>query len=215
MQTHWLHTNKASDKLIIFFAGFASHYSHYLHLDSNVNVLLCYDYKDFSFDINVSKYCQVFLVAYSMGVSVAARLLQNMQNKISFTRKIALSGTNLGIDKTLGIHPTLFIHTIKKFNLTDFKNAIFGKNIDKAKDFYFAEQTHLKQELQYLYDFCKSPLHANLTWDRIYISTKDTLFSPQVCYMAFGRDNKAIFELPTWHYPFFMFKTWEELCNID
>ena len=215
MQTYWLHTNKASDKLIIFFAGFAGHYSHYTHLDSNINVLLCYDYRVLSFDTDLSKYKEIWLVAYSMGVSVSARLLKNMENKITFTRKIALSGTNLGIDKTLGIHPTLFLHTIKKFNLTDFKHAIFGKNIEKTKDFYFEKQEDLQAELQSLYDFCKAPFNANLTWDRIYIALKDVLFSPQICYLAFGRNNKAIFELPTWHYPFFMFKTWEEICSID
>ena len=112
------------------------------------------------------------------------------------------------------IHPTLFMYTIKKFNLTDFKHAIFGDNIDKTKDFYFAEQSHLQAELQCLYDFCKTTLNNNLIWDRIYIAMKDMIFLPKVCYLAFNND-KSIVELPTWHYPFFIFQTWEELCNIN
>ncbi len=212
MQTYWLHTNKASKQLIVFFAGFASHYSHYSHLHTNMNVLLCYDYRDFYFDIEILKeYDEVWLVAYSMGVSIATRLLQN----VTFTRKIAFSGTNIGIDKTFGIHPTLFRHTIKHFNINDFKHAIFGENIIYTKDFYFAEQTILQEELQSLYDFCVTTPNFVFAWDRIYIAEKDSLFLPQVCFQAFENTNQAIYELSTWHYPFFAFHTWEEICTIS
>lgn len=215
MQTYWLHTNKESSSLIIFFSGFAGHYSHYKHLKSNINVLLCYDYHDFIFEVDVSEYNDVWLVSYSMGVSIVARLFQSLQNRAKITKKIAFSGTNIGIDRTFGLHPIIFQHTIKKFNLDEFKHIIFGKNINQTKGFYFAEPSYLKSELQCLYDFCKTPLDTTINWDRIYIATKDKLFSPQVCYQAFSNNNKSIFELHTWHYPFFMFNTWEELCNIN
>lgn len=213
MQTYWLHKNNSSE-LILFFAGFASHPSHYKHLDSKIDVLMCYDYQIFYLDIDMAKYEKIWLVAYSMGVSVAARLLKDMQNTDIFTRKIALSGTNYGIHETLGIPQAIFMRTIKKFNLKDFKSRIFGENIGLTKGFCFANETHLQAELQYLYDFCNAE-NVDFTWDRIYISTKDTIFPPQMCYLSFGNDREAICKLPTWHYPFFMFKTWESICNID
>ena len=39
-----------SNKLILFFAGFASDPSHYVHLDSINSVIMCYDYRNLSFD---------------------------------------------------------------------------------------------------------------------------------------------------------------------
>lgn len=218
MQAHWLHKNTESKTLILFFAGFASHYTHYTHLDSKVNVLLLHDYTDFTFDfsfnidLELEKYDLIYLVAYSMGVSIAARLpLQH----IPFSSKIALSGTETGIDKLHGINPAIFRHTIKNLNIDDFKKAIFGGNLDRAKDFHFASISHLKDELQYIYDFCITTPYTPLTWDRIYIAKNDTLFLPQTCYKAFNDSKHAICELASWHYPFFAFDTWEGLCAIS
>ena len=214
MQTYWLHKNTDSKILILFFAGFASHYTHYTHLDSKANVLLLHDYTDFTFDINLEleKYDSIYLVAYSMGVSIAARL---PLSHIPLSRKIALSGTESGIDKLKGINPAIFRHTIKNLNIDDFKRAIFGENLDMAKDFHFASTQHLKDELQCIYDFCMTTPHTPLTWDRIYIAKNDTLFLPQTCHKAFENSKSAICELVSWHYPFFAFDTWEGLCAIN
>ena len=174
MQTYWLHKNTDSKILILFFAGFASHYTHYTHLDSKANVLLLHDYTDFTFDINLEleKYDSIYLVAYSMGVSIAARL---SLSHISLSRKIALSGTESGIDKLKGINPAIFRHTIKNLNIDDFKRAIFGENLDRAKDFHFASISHLKAELQSIYDFCMTTPHTPLTWIE-FILQKTTRF---------------------------------------
>ena len=214
MQTYWLHKNTDSKILILFFAGFASHYTHYTHLDSRANVLLLHDYIDFTFDINLEleKYDLIYLVAYSMGVSIAARL---PLSHIPLSRKIALSGTESGIDKLKGINPAIFRHTIKNLNIDDFKRAIFGENLDRTKDFHFASTRHLKNELQCIYDFCMTTPHTPLTWDRIYIAKNDTLFLPQTCHKAFENSKSVICELASWHYPFFAFDTWEGLCAIN
>ena len=45
-----------------------------------------------------------------------------------------------------------------------------------AKDFHFASISHLKAELQSIYDFCMTTPHTPLTWDRIYILLKMTHF---------------------------------------
>lgn len=214
MQTHWLHKNTNSKTLILFFAGFASHYSHYTHLDSKVNVLLLHDYNDFSFniDLDLEKYDLIHLVAYSMGVSIVSRL--SLQH-ISFHSRIALSGTESGIDKLYGINPCVFRYTIKNLNIDDFKKAIFGENLDRAKYFHFASTTHLKDELQYIYDFCISTQYTQLSWNRIYVCKNDTLFLPQTCYKAFEKHDSVIYELASWHYPFFAFDTWDRLCAIN
>ncbi|MCV3527388.1 DUF452 domain-containing protein, partial [Campylobacter lari] len=42
--------------MILFFSGFCSHFSHFSHLKSDENVLMVYDYSDFNFDIDLTKF---------------------------------------------------------------------------------------------------------------------------------------------------------------
>lgn len=209
MKSYFLHKNK-SKELILFFSGFASHYSHFKHLDSNIDIVIIYDYRDFNLNLNIDKYNSIILVAYSMGVCIAPKIFT--QDK--FSKTIALNGTTLGIHKEYGINPTIFRHTIKNLNITDFKKAIFGDNERKAKDFIFRGNNILKEELQSIYDFCTQNTNNGFKWDKTYISNKDSLFKSQICNNFFLGKSR-IYELNTWHYPFFMFNTWEEICNIN
>ncbi|EAI9961022.1 DUF452 family protein, partial [Campylobacter coli] len=141
--------NENSQELILVFGGFASHPSHFSHLKSDKNVVLVYDYENLDFKFDLNSFSKITLIAFSMGVCVASRVLKD----IEFSQKIAINGTPFGIDKLKGIHPAIFARQIKKFDLSSFKKSLFKERENEAKDFIFKDEKDLKTELEKLFEF--------------------------------------------------------------
>ncbi|EOH2025447.1 pimeloyl-ACP methyl esterase BioG family protein, partial [Campylobacter jejuni] len=181
MKYEFLCKNPDSKKLIVAFGGFASHPSHFSHLKSDKNVILFYDYENFDLNFNFKAFDELFLIAFSMGVCVANRLLK----ELNFKQKIAINGTNLGIDKSKGIHPTIFKKTLQNFKLEHFKEALFKERKSLAKDFIFKDEKALKIELEKLFDFALTKQEENLLWDKVYSSKEDEIFPPNALKNSF------------------------------
>ncbi|EAK4038687.1 DUF452 family protein [Campylobacter jejuni] len=203
MKYEFLCKNPDSKKLIVVFGGFASHPSHFSHLKSDKNVILFYDYENFDLNFNFKAFDELFLIAFSMGVCVANRLLK----ELNFKQKIAINGTNLGIDKSKGIHPTIFKKTLQNFKLEHFKKALFKERKSLAKDFIFKDEKALKIELEKLFDFALIKQEENFLWDKVYSSKEDEIFTPNTLKNSF----KNLIFLDEPHFAFFHFKTWDEI----
>ncbi|ECL6402293.1 pimeloyl-ACP methyl esterase BioG family protein [Campylobacter jejuni] len=203
MKYEFLCKNPDSKKLIVVFGGFASHPSHFSHLKSDKNVILFYDYENFDSNFDFKAFDELFLIAFSMGVCVANRLLK----ELNFKQKIAINGTNLGIDKSKGIHPTIFKKTLQNFKLEHFKKALFKERKSLAKDFIFKDEKALKIELEKLFDFALIKQEENFLWDKVYSSKEDEIFPPNTLKNSF----KNLIFLDEPHFAFFHFKTWDEI----
>ncbi|HFF9226874.1 TPA: pimeloyl-ACP methyl esterase BioG family protein [Campylobacter jejuni] len=203
MKYEFLCKNPDSKKLIVVFGGFASHSSHFSHLKSDKNVILFYDYENFDLNFDFKAFDELFLIAFSMGVCVANRLLK----ELNFKQKIAINGTNLGIDKSKGIHPAIFRKTLQNFKLENFKEALFKERKNLTKDFIFKDEKALKIELEKLFDFALIKQEENLLWDKVYSSKEDEIFPPNALKNSF----KNLIFLDEPHFAFFHFKTWDEL----
>ncbi|BDL85704.1 DUF452 family protein [Campylobacter jejuni] len=203
MKYEFLCKNPDSKKLIVVFGGFASHSSHFSHLKSDKNVILFYDYENFDLNFDFKAFDELFLIAFSMGVCVANRLLK----ELNFKQKIAINGTNLGIDKSKGIHPAIFRKTLQNFKLENFKEALFKERKNLTKDFIFKDEKALKIELEKLFDFALVKQEENLLWDKVYSSKKDEIFPPNALKNSF----KNLIFLDEPHFAFFHFKTWDEI----
>lgn len=203
MKYEFLCKNPDSKKLIVVFGGFASHPSHFSHLKSDKNVILFYDYENFDLNFNFKAFDELFLIAFSMGVCVANRLLK----ELNFKQKIAINGTNLGIDKSKGIHLTIFKKTLQNFKLEHFKEVLFEERKSLAKDFIFKDEKALKIELEKLFDFALTKQEENWLWDKVYSSKEDKIFPPNALKNSF----KNLFFLDEPHFAFFHFKTWDEI----
>ncbi|EPE0923165.1 pimeloyl-ACP methyl esterase BioG family protein, partial [Campylobacter jejuni] len=195
--------NPDSKKLIVVFGGFASHPSHFSHLKSDKNVILFYDYENFDLNFDFKAFDELFLIAFSMGVCVANKLLK----ELNFKQKIAINGTNFGIDKLKGIHPAIFRKTLRNFKLENFKEALFKERKNLTKDFIFKDEKALKIELEKLFDFALTKQEENLLWDKVYSSKEDEIFPPNALKNSF----KNLIFLDEPHFAFFHFKTWDEL----
>ncbi|ASE86025.1 DUF452 family protein [Campylobacter jejuni] len=203
MKYEFLCKNPDSKKLIVVFGGFASHPSHFSHLKSDKNVILFYDYENFDLNFDFKAFDELFLIAFSMGVCVANKLLK----ELNFKQKIAINGTNFGIDKLKGIHPAIFRKTLRNFKLENFKEALFKERKNLTKDFIFKDEKALKIELEKLFDFALTKQEENLLWDKVYSSKEDEIFPPNALKNSF----KNLIFLDEPHFAFFHFKTWDEL----
>lgn len=205
MKSHFL-IKQNKKELIVFFGGFASLPSHFKHLKSlNFDVLMIYDYTDFTLELKFSKYEKIHLIAFSMGVCVASKHF-----KQKATSKIAINGTNYGCDKHFGINPSAFKLTIKHFNTEIFKKNLLSYD---ETNFILDDENLLKEELASLYELCTKDVNLNFIWDKAYISKKDLIFPSKACE-AFFKDKSKIEFLDEPHFVFFAFKFWDELCKI-
>ena len=246
-------SNKSSENVIIFFSGFASSPSHFelffannntQDCDKNFDVLMCYDYVDFNESktqiqdiLNTTKhYTNIYLIAWSMGVFVASALLSKFANNNSvdldriFSQKIAINGTNIGIDNLQGIPPKIYSYTAKNFNANAFKNALFqAQNFDlqdkHLQDFIanFAlpkSPQHLKNELESLQNFkqhISQDLAQNFIWDKAIISKADKIFPPNAVRTFFTqnphKNHTKIIYTNAPHFAFISFKNWQEIIK--
>lgn len=252
---------QSSQNLIVFFSGFASLPSHFCKFaDKNFmqdfDMIMAYDYRDFGEYqsqikdiINASKnYKNVYLIAWSMGVFVASVCLgefvlqaDNKRDKI-FAKKVAINGTNIGIDRLLGIPPKVFAYTAKNIQPQAFRNALFeaemqGEHLQDfmrditlqfSLDFALPRVENLQNELESLQIFTKNLAQNRLQdfrqdfvnhflWDKAIISRVDKVFPPQACEAFFAqnphKNHTKITYTDAPHFAFVGFKNWHEIIE--
>lgn len=119
MKFEFLKRENCSD-LVLFFSGFACPPALFSHIamPKNSDFCFCYDYTSLSDDFmdKFKPYDSVKIVAFSLGVAVVNSL--NLGRECTFVT--AINGTNLGISRTGGIHPAIFLQTIKSFDIFKF-----------------------------------------------------------------------------------------------
>ena len=95
------------EHLIVYFAGWGTPLDAVAHLILPTNhnfIKFCYDYQDLKLDFDFSAYQQIRVVAWSMGVWVAERVLQGL----TLQSATAVNGTGLPCDDSFGIPYAIF-----------------------------------------------------------------------------------------------------------
>ncbi|TLE02677.1 pimeloyl-ACP methyl esterase BioG family protein [Helicobacter japonicus] len=226
MKYVFLHTKAQSKKCILFFGGFGSRAEHFRHLSAECNVIMLYDYRDFAlphtFLRDMEQFSEVVLIAFSMGVSIAPLFVSHLP----FVKKIAINGTNIGIDRVFGIHPAIFKKTIAHFDINNFQKALFGELYEsicptQVQIESIPKNDELKEELQSIFDFLlqkniSSKKNVDFLYDSALLSESDAIFPYSAAknfFISFcPLTHITITHSP--HFVFFDFHSWEELCRI-
>ena len=152
----------------------------------------------------------------SLGVWAASVMFG--KKPVSFTEAIAVNGTPCPVHDRWGIPETIFRGTLD--NVTEEGMRRFNRRMCGKRDILQAYEqipprplADIREELEYLYAEIKkaSPASALFNgWTQALISSKDRIF-PTENLRAFWQGRCPITEIEAPHYPFYLWKQWDEI----
>ena len=189
-------TKTGNSQLLLIFSGWAASPEVFRQLETepDTDLWICYDYRGMDFEGEaLSGYRKIRLVAWSLGVWAASVMFG--KKPVSFTEAIAVNGTPCPVHDRWGIPETIFRGTLD--NVTEEGMPL----------------ADIREELEYLYAEIKkaSPASALFNgWTQALISSKDRIF-PTENLRAFWQGRCPITEIEAPHYPFYLWKQWDEI----
>lgn len=213
MKTFWLN-KKNNERLILFFNGWGMDQNPISNLNiDGFDILVVYDYSDFSLDVDSSAYSEIILIAWSMGVFAASLACKGL--KIS--KAIAINGTQSPIDAKFGINPKIYQLTLDNFSEKTrdnfFQNMFLDENEYKKFQKPLRNLENQHEELAFLQKAAKENSALDFNFDYAIISAHDKII-PSKNQERFWQTKKVkVVKLSSGHYPFFEFKNFEEILN--
>ncbi len=216
MRTDWKINGK--DSLILFFSGWAMDPHPTSHLVSeHSDVCTCFDYSTLETDRadRWARYGTIHLVAWSMGVWAAERVLA--AHGITPRTATAVNGTPYPVHDRWGIPPETVRATCENLSpaalLRFFRRTVGGAGAIKR----LSDRLPRREALQ-----ARGELEAilreservteRIRWDKALLSTRDAVFPPDNLREYWnGRTRTLWLDEP--HYPFPRYRTWEELTG--
>lgn len=217
MQYHWIRQNEDNDKLIVFFAGWSFDYKPFEFLDcKDYDVLFIFDYNEINSLPQLKHYKNKYLITWSMGVFVA--YLQK-DYFLDFDKKIAVNGTPFPVDDKLGIPQKPFLLTLRHAK-TGLEGKFYQNIFAKENEYSNYEKTPVartienrESELKALYEKIKSTeLKYENFYDYALISKFDKII-PTQNQINFWQENAVYKLLESGHFPFYNFKSWDDILN--
>lgn len=215
-------TKTGNTKLLLLFSGWAASPEVFRHLktEPDTDLWICHDYRTLDFDEKAISSCykEVRLIAWSLGVWVAASVWSKRQT--AFTEAIAIGGTPCPIHDQWGIPETIFRGTLD--NITEEGIHRFNRRMCGSREqLKTYEQisprplVDIRKELENLYAEIKntpavSPLFDK--WTYALIPSGDRIF-PAENQRAFWQNRCPVIEVDAPHYPFYLWTQWNEIWN--
>lgn len=174
----------------------------------NFDIFLLYDYNSIE-EISLvelkKQYRQLHLMAWSMGVWVAAFLFA--QQKELFASTTALNGTLRPIDDSCGISKKDFdiaIDTFSSASLENFYKSMFTSQTEHSRFLENRPKRSQQSILHELVSLKKMYLKngpASDIYDNKIVGSKDRIFPARNQIRAWGREQCSTLKVP--HFPFF------------
>ena len=218
MKYHWLNKQNNTE-LIVFFTGWSFDEKPFEFLDcGSADVLFVYDYNEISaLEKEIfTKYTKKTLLTWSMGVFAAYLLKDRFKD---FDKKIAINGTPFPVDDEFGIPQKPFLLTLRHAK-TGLEGKFYQNIFEKEEEFEKYSKTPVNrsienrvEELKSLYEKIKS---TKFDYENFYdfslISTHDKII-PTKNQINFWQNCAPYKILESGHFPFYNFKSWDEIIN--
>ena len=224
MKTCWLHQQGSKDCLL-FFAGWGMCPEPFYALPAgSLDVLMVYDYQCLESselislldNINTKKsYRKIHLLAWSMGVWVAAYLLGGKKLPAScFTSAIAMGGTCTPINDQFGLPEQSFFNMVEQFSpasVQAFQHSMFADDHEATRfigAFHKGKRSYtaMHHELRALAMVTAvQPSAADIYTSKI-VTGRDRIFPARNQIRAWGRKKCQKLSLP--HFPFYQWSSW-------
>ena len=218
MQSVWQLNN--SKNLLLFFSGWGMDERPTSHLTTDrYDICTCFNYNSLDTDEaeRWKPYDSITVVAWSMGVWAAEQVLSKAG--LPLRQAIAINGTPKPVDDELGIPVALAQITwdgLTPESLRRFYRRMLGsgsllKQMEESGQMPVIDFDERKEELRQIIAQQPYP-ETGFTWNKAVICTGDAIFPP-TNLRAEWQGKAEIIELDAPHYPFHLFKTWEEVLG--
>ena len=217
MQTAWLQRANLPHCLL-FFSGWGMDPEPFRFLPArSCDVFLVHDYRQLQpLDLEpLAGYRQCHLLAWSMGVWVAAHLLGDRAG--AFVSRTALAGTLNPIDAGRGLPPDSYAAMVDTFGpevLATFYANMFDDPTQIGRFLASRPRRPMDELREEMAAFRAAVLAAAPVRD-IYtkkiVTSRDRIFTGRNQLRAWGRDTATVHAWP--HFPFFQFVDWQDLLS--
>jgi biotin synthesis protein BioG len=181
--------------LIIFLTGWGCDNVQFKDIKSNRDVLLCWDYENVQFNVNLENYKNIYLIAYSAGVFVAG-LIKDKLPKLKMS--IAINGNPNLFDKYYGITSEALdiMYNLNLDNYMDFRREFLV--FDETELEIFNKHASIRSfescdfELRQLENFYNQNPDVAFEFDMALISDSDKIFNPKHQIEYFSKKHKIL-----------------------
>lgn len=224
MQYKLYQGNEASDRLILYFNGWAMtpEAVEHLALPRGWDLLIVWDYRSPDLAIDLTPYREIHLVAWSMGVWAADRFYTTRGKTLPIVQAIAVCGTGYPMDDRWGIPRVIFegtLNGLNEANRTRFNRRMCGgKTYRHLFDALQRRSTEeIREELELVYDHEQHEGHTcpkaeSAPWTLALVGREDKIVPShnQEAYWAGQGVPMRIGETSA-HYMLGEYSAWEDL----
>lgn len=223
MKTRLLHTG-TGHTLLLFFGGWGTTPAAVAHLtpEADTTVIACYDYTELADLPDYSSYAAVKIVAWSMGVWAAGRVLAQ-HPALPVVSAVAVNGTPYPVSDTLGIPRAIFRGTLEGLSgdtFTRFERRMCGSGAVWNRYRRTAQPElpveTLRNELARIGAQCAEAAARPPAWNgwtRAVLSTADRIFPFGNMHRYWTSHPCPVACIDAPHYPFYRWNTWKELTH--
>lgn len=198
MRTEWIH-RRGSDRLIVFYAGWALDHDALAALPSDCDVLRVQDYRDEALDAALlAPYAQRDVIAYSLGVAVAARQMAQLAPRSA----TAICGS-CDPHATIGAQ----VYDATAAQLTPKSLAQFARRAGAP----MPQSPALAALTAELTQLASRPAASTAGFTRIYAARADRIFPPAAMTQAWAGQEIRWIDGP--HWPFARWHSWQEMLS--
>lgn len=215
MRSQWLHRH-GHGECILFMTGWGMDQHPFASIPTQkYDIFLVYDYRNIDSYLLPDKknYDKIHLIAWSMGVWVAAHCLHSVQD--IFTTRMAIGGTLDPIHNELGIPHSSYdsiLHNLSLEELEKFYGSMFTDQTETQRFLSSRPQRDFKdiyQELQAFKDHYQAAGTALDMYTHKIITSRDRIFPLKNQIRSWGKQVAQKEKVP--HFPFFTYGSWDFL----
>ncbi len=215
------HINHDKTKLLLFFGGFYTDYNCFEEFDTKTSdILFINDYSNMDFEelryFDFTPYTEINLIAYSYGVWALNQAYLTKSLPPDINKSVAISGTFCPVHPVFGINERVFnimLNALSMQTMANFeKNMLANSGNDTIKK---ADRTleNLRQELITIKSQSgECPMDKGFNFDTVILTKNDKIF-PFRAQEAFFENHPHKIILETGHFPFFEFKTLDNILE--
>lgn len=204
------------EDLIIFFNGWGMDHTRFVEWSCGpYDVLTVHDFAQLEVLPDVSGYTRIHLIAWSLGVWVAAKLLADTKVSHQFCTSLAINGTLNPIDAKDGIPPEIFDGTIENWEDVCAREK-FGLRVSgTTESLTLRSPENQHAELLAMHQLIKASPPPRNIFSTALIGTRDRIFSPVAQRHFWSHcEGVTIIEKPILHDPFVNLHSWEVVLAL-